>query len=58
MQPHLGNVRLDLGNLNAVVDVDRPLQDARHICLAMRAVTGQDVPLPGRVGMQRTMGPG
>jgi len=58
MQPHLGDVRLDFGNLNAVVDVNRLLRNARHIRLAMRAMIGHDVPLLGRVGMQRTMRPG
>jgi hypothetical protein len=57
MQPHLGEIGLDLGDLDAVVDVNRLLRDARHIRPAMLAMTGQDIAFPGRVGMLRTMRP-
>jgi hypothetical protein len=58
VQRHPRDIRLDLGNLDPVVSVDRRLRHARHICPAMRAMLGQNVALARRIRMQGTMRPG
>ena len=52
MQSHPRDIRLDLGNLDPIVGVDRRLRCARHIRSAMRATLGQNVALVRRIRMQ------
>ena len=58
VQRHLRHVGLDLGDLDAVVGVNRPLPDARHVRPAMPALCGQHVALARRIRMQWAVRPG
>jgi hypothetical protein len=57
MQHHARHVRLDLGQLDAVVAFERALFRLRHVTAATRAFLGAHVEGPGRIGMQLPVRP-